>query len=193
MLTLLPAMPSKHMGRAAWRILLLLAALLSRGLYLVLEHGRANDRMQEVLSHWAEEIPAKEALAQAALEELRTRLGPTDPWYMELDQDPQLGKFLIETYWSQGLIADDGGSQLHYRLDSFSVPLDEPRKPLRETLPSIRVVDLTFSVQVVSESLAAQGVIHIETHGAKLDSDAAALFREDFEARGVRVQTVRSE
>ena len=187
-----PATPPAHDGKAAWWLLFVAATLLGGGVFVVRERERArvhaSAETEGLMSAWAEERATVRTLAGLMLEELRGRLGPDDPWSRELDEDPALAEHLIEQYWSRAPALAEGEPRLHFKLDSFSPPIDEPRRSLRETLPNIRVVDLIVSVQVELGLLDAQGVVHLEPRGGRLDDDVAARFRQDLEARGAEVR-----
>jgi len=160
------------------------------GLLLYRERQRAGlvERTQRLVLDWTEDGATREELAELLLEELRSRLGPQDPWCLELDQDPDLARQAGEAIWSAA--PDLGGGRFPHqlRLDSFSPPIDEARRSLRETLPSIRVVDLGISVRAEFTMHQAQAVVALEARGGRLDAAAIALLRAELEGQGVAIQ-----
>ena len=181
--------PADGKGARCWP-LLVVAGLMLAGLLLYRERQRADlvERTQRLVLDWTEDEATREELAKLVLEELRSRLGPQAPWCLELDQDPDLARRAGEAIWSAapGLGGDRFPHQL--RLDSFSPPIDEARRSLRETLPSIRVVDLGISVRAEFTMHHTQAVVVLEARGGRLDAAVVALLRAELEGQGVAIQ-----
>lgn len=156
------------------------------------EQQRAHlvERTQRLVLDWTEDESTREALTEMVLEELRARLGPEDPWCLELDQDPTLAREAGETIWSAAPDVAGCPFPMRLRLDSFSPPIDEARRSLRETLPSIRVVDLGIRVRAEFTMHHSQGVVVLEARGGRLDAAVVALLRAEFEDQGVVIQAV---
>lgn len=181
--------PADGKGARCWP-LLVVAGLMLAGLLLYRERQRADlvERTQRLVLDWTEDEATREELAELVLEELRSRLGPQDPWCLELDQDPALARQAGEAIWSAAPGLGGGPFPHQLRLDSFSPPIDEARRSLRETLPSIRVVDLGISVRAEFTMHHTQPVVALEARGGRLDAAVVALLRAELEGQGVAIQ-----
>lgn len=184
-----PASRPAHGNEARWWLLLLAAGLMLL-LLMYREQQRADlvERTQRLVLDWTEDESTREALADLLLEELRARLGPEDPWCLELDQDPALARETREAIWSAAPVVAGGRFPMRLRLDSFSPPIDEARRSLRKTLPSIRVVDLGIEVRAEFTMHHSQGVVVLEARGGRLDAAVVALLRADLEDEDVVIQ-----
>lgn len=185
--------PAQGKGAGRWP-LLAVAGLMLAGLLLYRERQRADlvERTQRRVLDWTEDEATREELAKLVLEELRSRLGPQDPWCLELDQDPDLARQAGEAIWSAAPGLGGGRFPHQLRLDSFSPPIDEARRSLRETPPSIRVVDLGISVRAEFTMHHTQAVVVLEARGGRLDAAVVALLRAELEGQGVAIQAPES-
>lgn len=186
-----PASPPTQRSGARWWLLPLGAGLLLL-LLMYRERQRAHlvERTQRLVLDWTEDESTREALTEMALEELRARLGPEDPWCLELDQDPTLAREAGETIWSAAPDVAGCPFPMRLRLDSFSPPIDEARRSLRKTLPSIRVVDLGIRVRAEFTMHHSQGVVVLEARGGRLDAAVVAMLRAELEGQDVVIQAV---
>lgn len=185
------ASPPAYRSGARWWLLPLGAGLMLL-LLMYREQQRAHlvERTQRLVLDWTEDESTREALTEMMLEELRARLGPEDPWCLELDQDPTLAREAWETIWSAASDVAGCHFPMRLRLDSFSPPIDEARRSLRKTLPSIRVVDLGIRVQAEFTMHHSQGVVVLEARGGRLDAAVVALLRAELEGQEVLIQAV---